>query len=129
MEAARLWARGDLQTDDEYEKEQAERHAREDADLAVWGLYAEREASADTRQPFYLWPCNEAAWDVFMASGTQWRSGQNGRDGMDYQGVQIVMRDICGVARRDRPQRMREVHLMAVAALNEWAEARQQQRA
>lgn len=127
MEAARLWARGDLQSDEDYEQEQAEQLATLDADLAAWGMCAERSENTDARQPFYLWPENEEAWYLFMACGTQWRSGQNGREGMDYQGVQIVMRDICGIARRDRTQRMREVHLMVVSALNEWAKARSQQ--
>lgn len=74
---------------------------------------------------FYLWPENAQAWSVFMATGPAWRSGASGRDGLDYPSVEIIIRDVCRVRHRDRRQRMREVHLMANAALDEWAQARQ----
>jgi hypothetical protein len=69
----------------------------------------------------YLWPDNLEAWQVFHACGTQWRSGPEGREGLDYAGVRIVMCDIVLVPRKRRQQRMREIHLMEVTALNEWA--------
>lgn len=121
MEAARLLARGDLIT----EEQEVETVGELDAAMAAFGLVADGPVlGADP--VFYLWPDNVEAWDLFKACGTQWRSGTAGREGMDYQGVQIVMRDICGIPRKRRAQRMREVHVMAIASLNEWAKQRAQ---
>lgn len=121
MEAAALWARGDL-TDGEAD-------ASEKADLGealdFFGLVPEGPVGASV-PAFYLWPENVEAWSLFLSCGTQWRSGPNGREGMSYPGVQIVMRDVVCIPRARRSQRMREVHLMSVSALNAWAELRQQ---
>lgn len=73
---------------------------------------------------FYLWPDNVPAWRLFMACATQWRSGMAGREGFDYTGVQIVMREH-RIRPRLRRQRFGELQVMEAAALEGWAEARE----
>lgn len=70
---------------------------------------------------FYLWPENVPAWQLFMACGTQWRTGMAGREGLDYGGLQVVMQ-MQGVSPRRQSQRFAEVQVMELAALKAWAE-------
>lgn len=92
--------------------------------MAYFGLVPEGPVVASV-PAFYLWPENAEGWAVFMACGALWRSGMGGRDGFDYPGAEIVIRDVCRIPFRRRSKRMREIHLMANAALEEWAKARQ----
>jgi hypothetical protein len=43
---------------------------------------------------FYLWPENVPAWQFFLACRTQWRHGFNGPTGLDYAGVECLMRQL-----------------------------------
>lgn len=123
MEAARLWARGEL--DEDQDEDDADTGNEQlDKAFAAFGLVPDGPVIA-CEPAFYLWPENVEAWGLFKQCGTQWRGGMSGRDGMDYAGVQIVMCDIFPIPRSRRRQRMREIHVMVVSALNEWAEARQ----
>lgn len=64
----------------------------------------QREQAED----FELWPEHAAAWLVYLGSATQWRRTVGWKrtewDGLDYAGVEIVMRRY-GVA----PERENEV--------------------
>jgi hypothetical protein len=86
-EAARLLARGDLNDGNE-DKKDAE-HL--DTVAEVFGLDLEGAARRSARI-FWLWPENVLAWNVFLACGTQWRHGFGGPTGLDYSGVEHVMR-------------------------------------
>ena len=58
-----------------------------------------------------------------MACGTQWRGTMDGREGLDYAGVQII------IAQHTRPRwrkaRLAEVQIMERSALQAWSELRQ----
>lgn len=82
-EAARLWARGELTDERQDEKEQANL----DEALAAFGLELEGSPPDADLHPFYLWPENVPAWNIFVDLRTQWREGFNGRTGLDYGAV------------------------------------------
>jgi hypothetical protein len=115
-EAARLWARGDIQPEQEHAKDQAGL----DEQFAFFGLEPEGPV-LEEREPFYLWPENLAAWTLFMAVQTQWRSGMGGRDGLDYAGVHIVI-DQHRAWRTRRRRIFAGVQIMERACLQAWAE-------
>jgi hypothetical protein len=121
MEAARLWARGEL-TNEHTDDQSA---AEVDEAMAAFGLVREGDV-VPKRAPFYLWPDNLEAWALFIACNGEWRGGQH-REGLDKPGVEIVMRDICDIPPRRRRQRMRDIHLMEGAALKAWGELRAEQ--
>ena len=45
-------------------------------------------------EPIYLWPCNVQAWNHWWAVQSQWRSGPNGLDGMDYAGLRAFLDEL-----------------------------------
>lgn len=94
-----------------------------DTALALFGLVADKPVLADV-EPFYLWPENIPAWQLFQCCGTQWRTGMNGREGLDYAGVEVVMR-LHRVRPRQRRQRWAEVQAMESAALQAWEERKE----
>lgn len=91
--------------------------------MAAWGLYAEKPVLPE-HEPFYLWPQNLDAWNLFMGVQTQWRIGLAGREGLHYPGVEIVMARR-RVRRRLRDQRFAEIQAMERAALTAWAAQKQ----
>ncbi|WP_279388694.1 DUF1799 domain-containing protein [Pseudodesulfovibrio tunisiensis] len=50
-------------------------------------------AECDWRRPD-LWPGNEDAWSLWVASSTQWRSTGFGIIGLDYPAVKLVSETI-----------------------------------
>lgn len=71
-----------------------------DAALAAFGL--EREGDLAEPEDLDIYPENEAPVCLFMAMGTQWREGMNGRTGLDYAALEAVAR-ITGIElTRDR---------------------------
>lgn len=115
-EAARLWARGDLQ------KEQEHAQAQEglDEQFAFFGLVPDRPA-LPALEPFYLWPENLEAWNLFQSVQTQWRGIGMAREGLDYAGVHLVI----GERRKWRVRRRQlftAVRIMEASALLAWAE-------
>lgn len=92
--------------------------------MDFFGLVAEAPV-LPAAEPFYLWPENEPAWALFHACATQWRSGMAGREGLDYEGVRIVMA-YRRIRPRQRRQRFREVQVMEAIALQEWGRAQEE---
>lgn len=84
----------------------------------MFGLVAESPPVV-TQEVFYLWPENLAVWQLFMDCDTQWRSGMNGREGLDYSGVRVVM-EMHGV-RKQRPCFL-ALQKMERTALQAWDE-------
>jgi len=78
----------------------------------MFGLTVE-EASGD---PVGVWPDNLLPTNVFIASGTQWRSGMSGATGLDYSALPVVMK-MCGVSAKDRTEVFHDVRTMEDAAL------------
>jgi hypothetical protein len=70
-------------------------------------------------EEFWLWPENQAAWNLWLSVQTQWRTGMGGRESLDYPGVEVVMRH--GVRPKDRRRRFAEIQLMERVALRTWA--------
>jgi hypothetical protein len=60
---------------------------------------------------------------LWLAAQTQWRSGMAGATGLDYGGVEALMR-LRGLPRSQRAERFAEVQVMERAALAAWAEKR-----
>lgn len=63
-----------------------------------------------------MWPDNWQALDVFLALGTQWRSGPMGPTGLDYCALELVLR-LHGIRKRDRADIFEAVRIMESAAL------------
>lgn len=69
-------------------------------DCALLGIDPNRlippELQRSQADDFELWPEHQEAWDVYLGCGTQWKLslGMNGAywQGLDYQGVDVVMR-------------------------------------
>lgn len=116
-QAAKLWASGQLNTD----QSDAQDDTATDA-LAIWGLVADDgdtpPASGDT---FNLWPECVPVWLLWQKLQTQWRVGMNGRDGLDYAGVAAYLRDVARIKPRAFVETFFCIQAMEVASLNEWA--------
>jgi hypothetical protein len=127
LEAARLWAGGQFTTEEDAPAAQGK--AELDEDAAVFGIRIVGPVAPprDELHIFHLWPENMLAWEVFLACGSQWRVSMDGREGLDYPGVEIVLQ-----AFHLRPRRRQEVrrHLrvMEFACLDEWASQRRNKR-
>lgn len=74
-------------------------------------------------QEFCLWPEHVPAFELWVAAQTQWRSGMAGATGLDYGGIEALMR-LRGVARAERSERFAELQVMERAALAAWQEKR-----
>lgn len=95
--------------------------------LAAFGLVAvdERGAELAPRRPvFWLWPEHQAALDLFLACGTQWRVGMGGATGLDYAGVHALMQLRHHIRPRQRRSLFAELQVMERATLAEWARQR-----
>lgn len=85
---------------------------RPDADrLAAFGLTLD-----DLDDTVGIYPDNDAAVDVFVALGTQWRVGMGGPTGLDYAALPAVLR-LRGVPRADWPDTFDCVRVMEAEAL------------
>lgn len=88
------------------------------------------EQAESSRQPeekvFFLLPENEPAWRLWLQVQTQWRVGPAGYPtGMDYSGVVARMGR---VSIRRQHRMLDEIQLMEMAALQEFAKKRNQQK-
>lgn len=83
--------------------------------MAALGLKASDYADDDT---VFVWAENWPAVDLFIALGTQWRSGASGATGIDYTSVPVVLR-MRGTPRRDWPELFESLQVMERAALDE----------
>lgn len=124
-EAARLWASGALAS----EADDEGRRSGLDEQFAFFGIGVSGDEVVASEPPapeFYLWPENVEAWALFLACSTQWRGSGMQREGLDYEGVEVVMRRR-HVRRRLRDRRFAEIQLMEMACLKAWAEKAAQQ--
>ena len=78
------------------------------------------EAPEDRDQEFGLWPENVPAWNLWLACQTQWRIGMGGPTGLDYAGIEALMR-MRNVSRAERPGLIEGLQVMEVVALEEFA--------
>lgn len=51
-------------------------------------------AGSPADAPIYLWPCNLSAWNHWWLVQSQWRTGPNGLDGMDYAGLRAYLDEL-----------------------------------
>jgi hypothetical protein len=78
----------------------------------MFGLTMEEAEEARTIQ---IWPdCLESV-NVFIAMGTQWRVGNNGASGLDYNALPVVM-EYCEV--KDQKTVFHDLRVMEDAALS-----------
>lgn len=120
----RLWALGQLQSTSDQEESAPKNHAVHEA-LAMWGLVVDDSAiRAVEAQPAYLWPENAEIWSLWRAIQTQWRDDMSGHTGLDYDGVEVVMRNRTGWRLRKRKQAFCLIQACERAALDAWAKKR-----
>ncbi len=113
MEAARLWASGDLDVSSGDEEPAA---TLQDA-AAGFGLVMDRVPESFEDQ-FWLWPENQPIWRLWLFVQTQWHRDQGIRTGLNYQGVEVCMRHhpVPKGARSDWFSMLQGMELAALAA-------------
>lgn len=76
---------------------------------------------------FWLWPELQASLLAWFAVQTQWRVGATGATGLDYAGVEALLR-LRKLARGPRrtAQVVADLQVMERATLSEWARQREQ---
>jgi hypothetical protein len=86
------------------------------------GVRQADEGQDEEPEPLYLWPENLESWRLFQQVGTQWISEGGCRTGLNYPGVEMVLRYECPRGRRK--DMFRDIREMEVAALLAWEEKR-----
>lgn len=66
--------------------------------------------------PVELWAENQKALELFIALDSQWRTGFNGRTGLDYNVLPVVF-DLHGVEEADRKELFPKLQIMEREAL------------
>lgn len=127
--AARLLALNQLSTAPDIDAPDAPDAASEvDAALAAWGLVAEAPLQSAGDEVFWLWPDNLATFDLWRYRlQTQWRVGMAGPTGLDYPGVECVLR-MQGLRGRQRTDTFAQLQVMEQACLNAWQDEREKER-
>lgn len=74
-------------------------------------------------EAFHLWPENVDAFALWQDVQTQWRVGMAGPTGLDYGGVEVVLR-MRGLRREVRQERFGQLQAMERVVLAEWGERR-----
>ena len=75
---------------------------------------------------FHLWPEHELAFGIFLACRTQWRvGGLGGAIGLDYAGVEALIRMRRLVPRQQLPEVMGDLQVLESATLAEWQAERE----
>ncbi len=82
------------------------------------------QASTRRQQIFFLWPEHEEAVRVFLACRTQWRVGFDGPTGLDYTGVESLIRMRRLVQRARVPEVLAELQILEDETLAEWRRQR-----
>jgi hypothetical protein len=114
-QVARFDALGQIEWEDAREQDDA----AVDEALAAFGLVAVR--TVEKFEPLYLWPENIPSWELFRGVSTQWVIGPGGLVGLNYQGVEVVMRKRC-IKRSDESRLFSDIQVMERATLNAWSE-------
>jgi hypothetical protein len=127
-EAARLQARGELTTAEEFDR-QEERDANHlEEQLAAQGLILEEQGDLREVPPtVYLWQDQLDAWLLWQQCGTQWLHGFNGPTGLNYPGVEHLMGQL-RIPPRKRPKLWAQVRAMERGSLLGWREWRDEQK-
>ena len=103
--------------------ESAAARDQEDAEVdeaaAAFGLIPVR--AEEVAEPLYLWPENLLSWNLFIAVSTQWIVGANGAVGLNYPGVEVVMRK-WRIRRKDEQRLFSDIQAMERATLRAWGE-------
>jgi hypothetical protein len=94
------------------------------AALAAFGLAAVDEPSTRQQRVFYLWREHEEAVRVFLACRTQWRVGFDEPTGLDYAGVESLIRMRRLVQRPRLPEVLAELQILEDETLAEWRRQR-----
>jgi hypothetical protein len=126
-DAARLWARREFKNEAEHVHQEADAQDSLSEQCAALGV--QPDAPVDLSEPllpFYLFPENLPAWQLWQSVQSQWRGGL-GHEGLDYPGVQVVIGQHRAWRLRRR-QRFAEIQLMERTCLREWADQAQEER-
>ncbi len=95
--------------------------------LAFWGLAADRPVQAIKDETFWLWPENLPTFNLWRGRlQTQWHVGMAGPTGLDYLGVECVLR-IYGIRGKQRVETFAQLQAMELASLAAWQEEREKQ--
>jgi hypothetical protein len=94
--------------------------------MAVFGLVADvPDDTPSTGDTVYLWPCNVRVWGLWQRIQTLWRCGANGREGLDYSGLAVYLRDVARIKPRHFAETFQLIQAMETAAVDEWVKQRQ----
>jgi hypothetical protein len=88
----------------------------------AFGLVAEWPEQKVVPPEVYLWPENVAVWAIFQDVRTQWNVGMGGPVGLNYSGVDVLVK--LRVKKRDRPDVFSKIQVMERAMLEAWSEQR-----
>lgn len=116
-ELARLAALGLFHSEDEVRRKVSD----VDEAAMAFGLIAEWPEAVAEPPEVYLWPENLPVWRIFQEVRTQWYVGINGPTGLNYGGVEVVMR-MQRVKRSERAQLFTKIQMMERAMLDAWSE-------
>lgn len=119
LTVARIYALGLIEAQREVRQE---RDAVDEA-LAAWGLCAEY-AEVAAPEPLYLWPCNLDTWNFFMCCQTQWLRDDGVATGLNYPGLESVMR-LRRIKKSRRTELFDDLQQMEFVTLNAWRERRE----
>ena len=118
MDAARLWASGDL-----YIPRADENPAEQLAEAAAgFGLVLDKVPQS-TEDEFWLWPENESIWQLWMFVQTQWFTDMGVRTGLNYAGVEVCMKHR-PIPKREKSDWFVTLQGMEIAALAAYAAKR-----
>jgi hypothetical protein len=82
-------------------------------EVTAWGLSIE-----DVVSTVDVWVDNFIAFNVFVALGTQWRTGgMGGATGLDYNVLPVVMR-LKGIPKNEQPELFEDLQIMEQVALS-----------
>lgn len=85
------------------------------------------DSAPDAGRVFHLWPELQPTLLAWFAVQTQWRVGAVGATGLDYAGVEALLRlRRLGGGRRRAAQLMEDLQVMERATLAEWSRQREQ---
>jgi len=121
---ARLWALGQLHTPDQDESDATSTASTTTDALAHFGLVASEPIAAPDAVNYpkvYLWPEHAPVYQLWLACQTQWLGDMGGRSGLNYPGVEIVMRRRFGLRGKKSDDYFALLQAMEIAALNAWA--------
>lgn len=97
-----------------------------DDDVAADGSIIASEARKSIRDDkCYLWPCNEAAFNVWQSLQSQWLFKPSGQhSGLNYAGVSAYLATILRVKPKARTELFSALQAMEFASLKVWQETR-----